>query len=609
MPWWDWERWEREIDLMAMNGTTMALAIVGMEELWLNFLVRFGYTQEQATAFIAGPAFTSWWLMGNLEGHGGPVTDSWIKERTYLQKRILNRMRELGIEPVLPAFVGLVPNNLKNKFPKAEILDQGKWLDYDRPDVLHPNDPLFDEMAQAWYEELDKLYGKTNMFSGDLFHEGGKTNGLDIGNVAAKVQKKMNEYNPDAVWTLQGWGGNPKKELLQDLDNNRTIVVELCSEYFRNWEKTDGFSDKDWIFSTIVQYGGNTGLHGRLDAIANNLQDAMKTGNPPVGIGTSWESIQVNDVVNDFLADLRWESDIPELETWVVQYARRRYGFSSENSEEAWKTILKTAYGVYEGHRRPTESIFCARPSLNVKKASAFTASIKVHYDQRVFSDAINLLLADSEIGQEQPTYKYDVVDFTRQFLANAAQIPYQQMVEAFHSGNLPKFNEASGQFLQLLNDQDRLLATESNFLLGKWINDARMLGTNKQQAAINEKNARMLVTTWTEGESILRDYAWREWNGLLKTYYKLRWEMFIEEMKNRLKGQTAREIDFYSFERSWMEQTWEEQSYNVIPSGNPINISKEILEKWSFLIDDPMLYNGPDPKLSVKKESSTYAR
>ncbi len=102
-----------------------------------------------------------------------------------------------------------------------------------------------------------------------------------------------------------------------------------------------------------------------------------------------------------------------------------------------------------------------------------------------------------------------------------------------------------------------------------------------------------MQVTTLTEGESILRDYAWWEWNSLLKTYYNPRGEMFIEEMKNRLKGQTAKEIDFYSFERSWMEQTWDEQSYNVVPSGDAINISKEILGKWNFLNDDSLMYNG----------------
>ena len=31
MPWWDWARWEREIDFMALHGINMPLAITGQE--------------------------------------------------------------------------------------------------------------------------------------------------------------------------------------------------------------------------------------------------------------------------------------------------------------------------------------------------------------------------------------------------------------------------------------------------------------------------------------------------------------------------------------------------------------------------------------------------
>ena len=35
MAWWDWDRWEREIDYMALSGINMPLAIVGSEAFWL----------------------------------------------------------------------------------------------------------------------------------------------------------------------------------------------------------------------------------------------------------------------------------------------------------------------------------------------------------------------------------------------------------------------------------------------------------------------------------------------------------------------------------------------------------------------------------------------
>lgn len=51
-------------------------------------------------------------------------------------------MRELGMAPVFQGFYGMVPNSLKEKFPEANIKEQGEWQTYQRPAFLDPNDPL-----------------------------------------------------------------------------------------------------------------------------------------------------------------------------------------------------------------------------------------------------------------------------------------------------------------------------------------------------------------------------------------------------------------------------------------------------------------------------------
>ena len=67
MAFWDWERWEKEIDWMALHGINMPLSITGMEVVWYNLLKRVGYTTEEINEFISGPAFMAWWQMNNLE--------------------------------------------------------------------------------------------------------------------------------------------------------------------------------------------------------------------------------------------------------------------------------------------------------------------------------------------------------------------------------------------------------------------------------------------------------------------------------------------------------------------------------------------------------------
>ena len=72
MAFWDWKRWEKEIDWMALHGINLPLAMVGTDGVWYNVLKKLGYTKDEINEFIAGPGFQAWWLMNNLEGWGGP---------------------------------------------------------------------------------------------------------------------------------------------------------------------------------------------------------------------------------------------------------------------------------------------------------------------------------------------------------------------------------------------------------------------------------------------------------------------------------------------------------------------------------------------------------
>lgn len=89
--WWNWDRWEYEIDMMALNGINMPLAITGTEAVWYATLLDLEFTDEEARDFLAGPAFLAWQLMTNLEHHGGPLPMSWIKSHEELGKKILER--------------------------------------------------------------------------------------------------------------------------------------------------------------------------------------------------------------------------------------------------------------------------------------------------------------------------------------------------------------------------------------------------------------------------------------------------------------------------------------------------------------------------------------
>ena len=61
--------------------------------------------------------------------------------------------------------------------------------------------------------------------------------------------------------------------------------------------------------------------------------------------------------------------------------------------------------------------------------------------------------------------------------------------------------------FLDILEDLDRILATNKNFLLGPWLESAKALATNSQERKLYEFNARNQITLWGPDGQIL-DYG-----------------------------------------------------------------------------------------------------
>ncbi len=155
MSWWDWERWEKEIDWMALNGINMPLALTGQNIIWYRVYRQLGFTDKDLESFFSGPAYFNWFWMGNLDGWGGPLPVSWMRSHEALQKKILARQRSLGMTPVLPAFTGHVPPAFKKKFPKA-LLKQTTWSKFPAVSILDPEDSLFIEIGRAVHTGADK---------------------------------------------------------------------------------------------------------------------------------------------------------------------------------------------------------------------------------------------------------------------------------------------------------------------------------------------------------------------------------------------------------------------------------------------------------------------
>lgn len=589
MAFWDWERWEKEIDWMALHGINLPLAVVGQECVWKNMLEKLGYTKEEINKFIAGPAFLAWWAMNNLEGWGGPNPDSWYTQQEALQKKILKRMREYGIEPVFPGYSGMVPHDANKKLG-LNVTEPALWNGFTRPAFLLPTDSRFNEIASLYYKELEKLFGKANYYSMDPFHELEDAGSVDFDAAGKAVLKAMKDVNPKATWVIQGWTENPRPEMIKNLNNGDILILDLFSECRPMWgipsiwKREKGYEQHDWLFCMIENFGGNVGLHGRMDQLLNNF---YLTKNNPLaahlkGIGLTMEGSENNPVMFELMCELPWRPEKFTKEEWLKDYLFARYGVRDEKITQAWSILADGIYNCPFGNNQqgPHESIFCGRPGLNNFQASSWS-KMQNYYDPTSTEAAARLMLEVADKYKGNNNFEYDLVDIVRQSLSDRGRIVYNQTIADFKSFDKKSFAAHSQEFLNILLAQNRLLGTRSEFRVGRWIEQARNLGTTPEEKDLYEWNARVQITTWGNrvcaNDGGLRDYAHKEWNGLLKDFYYKRWAAYWQTLQDVLDGKPMVELDYYAMEEPW---TLAHNPYASQPEGDCVSVAKEVFNE-----------------------------
>lgn len=587
MAFWDWKRWEQEIDWMALHGINLPLAMVGTDVVWKNVLEELGYTREEINAFIAGPGFQAWWLMNNLEGWGGPNPDSWYERQEELQKRILKRMREYGIEPVLPGYSGMVPHNAKDRLG-LNVADPGRWNGYPRPAFLQPTDPQFERIAALYYREMTRLYGKASYYSMDPFHEGGNTSGVDLEAAGKAIWKAMKQANPRAAWVVQAWGANPRPQMIRTLPAGDMVVLDLFSESrpqwgdpASSWYRKEGFGQHDWLFCMLLNYGGNVGLHGKMAHLIEEFYKAKDSsfGKTLKGVGMTMEGIENNPVMYELLCELPWREQRFSKDEWLEGYLKARYGKSDSQVSQAWMLLSNTIYNcpAASTQQGTHESILCARPSWKAYQVSSWS-EMSDYYDPADVIRAAGMMVDAAERFRGNNNFEYDLVDIVRQAVAEKGRLMYRVLVDAYKAGDRELFKLSSDRFLRLILMQDRLLATRPEFKVGRWLESARNLGSTEEEKDWYEWNARVQITTWgnrvAADDGGLHDYAHREWNGLLRDFYYLRWKTWLDEQLKSFEGGQPKAIDFYALEEPW---TLKHTSYASEAEGNPVDIACEI--------------------------------
>lgn len=625
--WWDWKKWEKEIDWMALQGVNLPLAFTGQESIWQKVFLDYNITMENMNDFFGGPAFLAWARMGNLHAWGGPLSQNWLNQQLLLQKKILSRMIELGMTPVLPSFSGNVPSALKEIFPSAKITRLGDWNTVDGDPqfcctyLLDPSDPLFEEIGESFIKQQIREYGDiTDIYNCDTFNENTPPthDPSYISSLGAAVYRAMSKADKNAVWLMQGWLFSsdsvfwkpPQMEaLLHSVPFGKMIVLDLFAEVRPIWKKSSQFYGTPYIWCMLHNFGGNIEMYGTLDIVGSGPVDARLSDNSTmVGVGMCMEGIEQNPVVYELMSEMGFREQRVVVKDWLKVYVGRRYGKSVHQVEKAWEILHRTIYNCTDGiqdHNTdfivklpdwdPSSKMVTPTPMLKLKRlilleeVEAHPSLPKAHlwYSTEDVIKALGLLLDGAGDLHGSLTYRYDLVDLTRQTLSKLANEVYLKAMLAFQENNSTALSYYSERFLELIKDIDDVLAADENYLLGTWLESAKKLASNPTEKNQYEWNARTQVTMWYDTtksiQSQLHDYANKFWSGLLEDYYLPRASTYLAHLSESLRRKEKFEIKEWRKEWIAYSSKWQRSSklYPIKSSGNALVIAKTLYHKY----------------------------
>lgn len=601
LPWWTWKDWERLIDWMALHGVTLSLANTGQESVWLETWQEFGLSPEQIRAYFTGPAYLPWHRMTNIDAWHGPLPQTWLDAQCELQKKIIERETSLGISPILSSFTGHVPAGLKQIFPEAQISKLNRWGSFDEEYnawYLNPTDSLFREIQKVFLRKQKEIYGeKCHIYGVDLFNEVNPPSWEPgyLADAARLTYEAISENDPDAVWLQMSWLFWHKRKMwtperieayITPVPKGRLIMLDYYCEAIEVYRQTDNFHGQDFIWSYLGNFGGATMIAGDLADISMKLDRlfAEASGNC-VGLGCTLEGLDVNPMMYEYVLDRAWERRGNDKD-WVDALADRHFGGSDTDFRAAWQLLCEKVQKQKSGHE---VSQIPARPNLNGK---APWNNQPLAYDNRDLLSAWAKLLKSS--GSDTPEFRFDCVNWARQCLDNYFTELYASFRSDYKKGRVDALRAKGARMLEILHDVDELVGSDAYFLMGKWVEDARSWGQTAEEKDYFETDSRLLLTCWGQKGRHLTDYANRDWNGLIATYYLPRWEKFIAETEESLSGGKPFDEDAFlkwcnDFEWKWAHSF---NKMNSHPSGNPRELSQNLFDEYAPEIMDASLLN-----------------
>ncbi|CAF4750040.1 unnamed protein product [Rotaria sp. Silwood1] len=589
---WNFSRWEQEIDWMAMNGINLVYATTGMEYIYNKVFLRMGFPQSELDNYFTGPAFLAWFRMGNLQKHAGPLSNSWHQSQFQLAKQIIQRMTDIGMIPVLPAFTGFMPQTAPSRFPSAKFHYSSNWAGFDCNEsclpYLDPTDPFFQKVGVQLLNEVSLSLSIWILITQTSFSD------LEyLADVNAGIIQVMQTVDPDAIWVMQAWlflsnfwTADRVKSYLSKVPIGHLILLDLFSEAIPQYSRFESFYGHYYIWNMLHDFGGNNFLFGSLVNVTNGPQAARTfSGNHMIGVGITMEGINQNEIMYEFALEQSWRNPLNDIELndWLIGFVMRRYTGDRPVPSSALYAWQLLGNSVYRKNLYGDRSIMLSRPRLNREQ--------DVNFDMKSLFLAWELLV-DASNELDSDLFRYDLVDITKEVLQYKFVSVYTQFMSAYNQSDLYGVGNQAAILVDILADTELVLASDRRFLLGNWIQDALQFAQTEENIHFYNFNAKLQVSIWGNNYTLgLYDYANKFWSGMIQNYYAQRWYVFFDVViKSLIEGHP---IDSNLLgERLFLEAELpffmlDIKKYSTNTQGDSIMIARQLFNKYYSSLND----------------------
>jgi len=561
--WWDLEDWKQEVDWAAKHKINQI--------------------------YLAEPFAPATPLKRTMAAFGvglSPVSDA-EKARVQFCHQVMDYARSLGIDTISPAYTGSVPGAFRDAYPNAHYVEV-QWLDFPASYILHPDDPLFKEVGLKFIREYNALFGTSHLYVAEPYSETrpGATEqeqkAIKAG-FARAVGEMIAEADPEATWLCTTWAFRDKdfwpkdtvRVFVQAVPKNRFLVGDLWCEERPLYKELEYLWGRRWGFGVLHSFGGNTNLHGDLADLVRRAQEVVQ--DPAAARCEAFqimsEVVHYNHLYYDLCTRLAWDPSAVDLEAFLGDYARRRYG---EGCAAEMSRCLKALAGSVYGWNDLIPPLYQVRPRTDWALEGL---------PQRLrclpgLGEALDIALGCSPALAESPLYRRDLVDMAREYLGLLYGQHFLWLLEAESGRDAARLEQESDVLLALLDDVERLLASDPACHFAPIVEKAKQV---PGAGAGIERSLREEFTTLGSFAELL-DYARRDFYELVRYYYRPRVERYLASAKQALEeGRAGVEETEINEQARDIARRWIEEGYpqEPIPKYDALALVKEIVQRW----------------------------